>query len=194
MEKLSFFAVTALAMLASACGGAQGGAATVDPDPHSPRNLYPLLEGSAWSYDVDTGTAETMLAVTRVSAVVGDRVEVNSGTEPVVYELRAGGIFRPQTETWLLKAPIAVGASWPSKSGMTATVESISERVATSAGSFDRCVRVEERGGDRGQEITTIYCPRVGPAFVESRVALTTSEMPAKVSAKLRGFQIGLAP
>ena len=41
------------------------------PDPHA---MYPLQDGNAWSYDVDTGETSTTLAVTRVEARTGDEV------------------------------------------------------------------------------------------------------------------------
>lgn len=183
-----------LGALALGCGGAAATAGGAKADPHAPSSLYPLRAGAAWSYDVDTGPGGTMLAITRVLTVVDQRVEVTSGTDPVVYELAAEGILRAEDHTWLLKAPIRVGASWPARAGMTAEVTSISERVVTPAGSFEACVRVEERGGERGQEVLTTYCPGVGPVLVESRVALTVSAMPAVVTAMLRGYQVDAAP
>lgn len=179
-----------LAMFLAACGAASG-SGTKAADPLAPTTLYPLLANSAWSYDVDTGEALTTLAISRVTTVVGSRVEVSSGGEPQVYEVTDEGIFRPQTGTWLLKRPIQVGATWDSVGGMTAHVVAVDATASVPAGEYHHCVRVEERGGEKGQEIATLYCPHAGPVVVESKVVLPTSGGTAEVRAALRGFTIG---
>mgnify|MGYP003330828625 CR=1 FL=1 len=69
------------------------------------------------------------------------------GGEQHTYELRDEGIYRPETSTWLLRDPIAVGQEWPSTLGRTAHVTSVSEVVDVTAGHFTDCVEVVEDGG-----------------------------------------------
>lgn len=191
---LSILASVLLLTFAAACGGAPATGAAAKRDPLAPTTLYPLVAGAAWSYDVDTGQELPTLAITKVTNILGSRVEVSSGSEPVAYEVSEEGIFRPGSKTWLLKAPIAVGANWPSSSGMTATVTSITEVVDVPAGHFTACVRVEERGGDRGQVVTTVYCPEVGPVALDSQMNLTVAAENAHVAAKLRGYTLSANP
>jgi len=172
--------------LFSACGGAGGQVRAEEIDRLAPEVLYPLHEGNVWSYNVDTGTDMPTLAITRVVRRDGTRVEVSSGSDPVIYELRDGGIFKSGTGTWLLRAPIAQGEAWPSAQGMTATVVSIEEAVEVRAGQFEGCVVVEEAGDDR--HIRTTYCPEVGPVVVDSHVQLGTRE--AHVRAELLGSSL----
>lgn len=193
MTRTARIILAAVLPMLAACGGAPTTAGKKH-DPLAPSTLYPLVSGAAWSYDVDTGEELPTLAITKVTNVVGPRVEVSSGSEPVAYEVRDEGIWKPTSETWLLHAPIRVGASWPSSGGMTATVTSTTETVDVPAGHFTACVRVEERGGDRGQVVTTVYCPEVGPVALDSQMNLTTAEGGAHVSARLRGYVIGAVP
>ena len=108
MKNLALVPLFAL-LFSAACGGTQTTAAGPDPNLHSPDNLYPLGEGYVWSYQVDNGI-EQVLGVAQVTAVIGPRIEVSAlGGEPFVYEKREGGIYRPASSTWLLKAPIVEG-------------------------------------------------------------------------------------
>jgi hypothetical protein len=75
----------------------------------------------------------------------------------------------------LLRDPIAVGQEWPSTSGRTARIESITEAVDVTDGHYENCVAVMEEGGDAGLHVRTTYCMGVGPVIVESRQELTTS-------------------
>jgi len=179
-----------VALCTVACGGSGPGAAEPNEDPFDPLVLYPLALGNVWSYNIDTGTDMATLAITRVIAVVGRRIEVSSGGDPAVYDLRPEGIYQPGTETWLLRRPIRAGAEWPSTGGRTARVASVSAAVETPAGAFTGCVRIEESGGETGQTIRTVYCPNVGPVLVESVTQLELARTPVRVIGRLLGFQL----
>jgi len=126
-----------------------------------------------------------------VIAHIGSRIEVTSGGDPVVYELRDDGIFRPGSGTWLLKAPVREGAEWPSSGGMVARVTSTQATVETPNEAFSGCVRVEETGGEGDRYVQTVYCPGIGPVYLESRMTLTTSEVPVRVIARMLGYNLG---
>ena len=185
--------LAALLTLLVACGGAAPSAARPDPDARTPRRLYPLGEGNVWSYKIDTGTNLDSLVVMRVVRAENGHFEVSpgGGGSPSVYELRPEGLYRPGNGTWLLRAPLAVGESWPSTAGMTATVTSIDARAATGAGDYTGCVEITEEGGASGRTIRTVYCPDVGPVLIDTSMALTTSEVPVRVVARLQGFALG---
>ncbi len=180
-----------LLLLAAACGGTQTTEEGPREDLHAPDNLYPLGEGYVWSYQVDNGI-EQVLGVAQVTAVIGPRVEVSAlGGEPFVYERRLPeGIYRPASSTWLLKAPIVVGAEWPAPSGRTAHVASVSQHIEVPAGAFDDCVRIEEDGGEDQKTVKTIYCPGIGPVYVETSMALTMTEQPPRIIGRLMGCNL----
>lgn len=174
------------------CGGATAAQQAEEAPSLEPTSLYPLQEKSAWAYDVNTGAGENVLAVTRVMRVEGDRVHVRTGGDEVVrYELRPQGIYRAGSSGWLLKAPIEVGAQWKSGQGRTARVTSVNASAQTPAQPFDGCVEVHETGGEPAVEVTTVYCPGVGPVYVESVMSMDVSGRQARVTARLRGHQIG---
>ena len=188
--RIRLFALV-LALLVPACGGR--GATTPDTGPLTARRLYPMGEGFIWTYDIDTQTEITALGISRVMGIDGDVVRIAAdGGDERTYELREEGIYRPDTSTWLIHDPIALGAEWPSSGGRTARITSISTEVDGTAGHFTRCVEITEEGGDAGLHVRTVYCPDVGPALVESRQDLTLAMSGGvTVTGTLRGFQQG---
>lgn len=160
-------------------------------DTRSPRTLYPSAEGNVWSFDVDDGSGEPLLVVARVVRATGTRFEVSmGGGEAIAYEIRSDGIVRLDLDAYLLKEPVRVGAQWPSGNGRTARVVATDEAVSTPSGDLDGCVRIEERGGEPDRMVVTVYCPGVGPAFVDSRLKLDASRTEARVTATLRGWSL----
>ncbi|MGD8824304.1 MAG: hypothetical protein PVI24_04935 [Myxococcales bacterium] len=155
-----------------------------------PRDFYPLHEGNAWSYDVDTGEDSTTLAVTHVDAFDGRVAEVRTGKAVVRYEVGAKGIRIPSEQAWLLRAPLREGATWVSRGHRTAKVMSTRARAKTSAGDFDGCIEIVETGGELELQITTVYCPGVGPVSVQSTMRSKVSERTLTVSARLRGYEV----
>jgi hypothetical protein len=159
-----------------------------------PRVLYPLQEGNAWSYDVDSGERSTTLAITRVESFDGRRARVRTGEATIEYEMRPEGIYVLSENVWLVRAPLREGATWPARGGRTATVVSMSVRVETAAGPLERCVEVLEVGGDLDLEVRTVYCPGVGPAAIASTMRSRVSERTLTVSARLRGYEVEPTP
>jgi hypothetical protein len=170
------------------CGGAR--VEVTDPVTFSSVDYYPLREGNAWSYDVDTGEPSTTLAITRVEAVDGDVVQVKTAKAVVRYEARPEGIRVLPGDAWLIRAPLREGATWPARGGRTATLFSMHARIETPAGRFAQCMEVVELGGKLELEVRTIYCPGVGPVSITSTMRSKVSDRTLTVSARLRGFSV----
>lgn len=175
------------------CAGAQTGDTRPTGDVHAPSRLYPLGLGYVWSYKIDTGTGLDSLVVMRVVRAEGSHFEVSpgGGGSPNVYDRVPEGIFRPGSGTWLLHAPITLGAAWPSTSGMTATVTSVTAQVSTGAGDFRDCVEITEAGGEAGRMTRTVYCPDVGPVLIDTSLEMIVRETALHVIAKLQGLSFG---
>ena len=190
MRALSHLAIVSAALLSLvSCGGTTATRPT-ERGPLTARSLYPLGEGFAWSYDIDTGDADMHLTISRVVSVRGDIVEVSNGVDdlPIRYELRRNGIFSLNSDVWLLRDPIRVGAEWESARGATARVTSIDRHVVTPAETFDHCVLVVESGGEFPRRIETTYCPGVGPVEIDVRAVMTLGR--ARAHARLRGYTV----
>ena len=188
--KLKFVWVVSLGVVfCGACGSANGAKPT-STDQLAPNRLYPLKVGAVWSYNVDTGVGLNTLAISRVLSVRGQRVEVGSGGAPIAYEVSSEGIRRQDDRTWVLKAPIRSGARWQSPVG-EARVLSTEATIETPAGSFTHCVRVEEQSEDRSRRVETIYCPNVGPVYIDSHMELKVAATQTRVSARLLGYKFG---
>ena len=179
----------ALCLFLAACGAGAGGSTTPSSQALTPLRLYPLADGHIWSYDVDTGTGMSTLAIARVSRRADGRFDVNTGSEPNVYEVTPEGIKRA-SGTWLLRMPFEVNASWDLGGGRRAEITSVDASVETPAGNYAHCVEVAERGG-AGAQIRTIFCPDVGPVFVESSTEIAITHTTLRVTARLRGYSDG---
>lgn len=175
-------------VLFAGCGSANK-VNTARTDPLAPNTLYPLKVGAVWSYDVDTGVGLNTLAISRVLSVRGQRVEVGSGGAPIAYEVSSTGIRRPGEQTWVLKVPIKPGARWRSPVG-EAQVLSVDAKIETLAGTFAHCVHVVEHSEDRARRVETIYCPNVGPVYIDSHMKLKIAASQTRVTARLLGYKI----
>jgi hypothetical protein len=180
----------AVLVFVAAC--ASGPSAKPDEQPLTPQRLYPLALGSAWSYDVETGDGEPVLAITKVSEAGEGWAGVLGGESVRRYELRPDGLFQPELGGYLLRAPIALNARWDAGRGVTATVAAVGIAVETAAGKFGGCATVREEGAQSGAVVTTTYCPDVGPVEIHSRLVLDHGVV--EVIAKLRGYRIGAEP
>jgi hypothetical protein len=178
--------IAALTIASCASGPSASGRKPADL---SPRSLYPLHEGAAWSYDVDAGDGEaTVLATTRVLRVQGTSVEVQSGQAVLRYAFLPDGIQRVDGGTFLLRAPVALGSEWPAGLNTQARVTAVDQLLQTPAGNFESCVVVTEQGGDSGRKVTTSYCPGVGPVRVDSEMEVRGKLL--RVTATLRGYSL----
>jgi len=158
-------------------------------DRFAPDRLYPMAEGNVWTFDVDDGSGENVFHYLRVAVAEGARREVTVPSGDVeVYEVRPQGIFALAHDSWVLRAPIREGEEWPARSGRVAQVASTSRSLTTEAGEFEGCVLVEEGGGESGLEVSTTYCPDVGPVEIRTRLPLDLSPQPVVITAQLRAF------
>jgi hypothetical protein len=179
----------ALALTLASAGCASGPSAKPDDQPLTPQRLYPLALGSAWSYDVETGEGESVLAITKVTEAGEGFAGVVGGEGLRRYELRPDGVFQPELGGYLLRAPIALNAHWDAGRGVTATVAALGIAIETAAGRFTGCATVREEGAASGAVVNTTYCPDVGPVEVRSRLVLDHGVV--EVIARLRGYRIG---
>jgi hypothetical protein len=175
-------------LVLAACAGSASQVRSGPPD-QSPKSLYPLAAGYAWSYDVETEGEPPVLAVARVARFDSGVASVMTGPESEQrYSVSDVGITRVGQPGFLLKAPIELGAVWDSGSQTNARVASVSEQVSTSAGTFAACVVVEEQNHTSGQTVKTTYCPGVGPAVVVTQMEVRGHLL--TVTARLRGFSV----
>ncbi len=184
------FAVAICLVVLAACSRSQG--TTNADDRLSVDRLYPLRQGAVWSYDVDTGQGLPILAITRVTKAEEKHVEIAVGREPIVYERRVEGLFRPDRDAYVLLAPVRPGETWDAGSGATAEVRTVEKAVSTPAGEFQGCVEIVETGGTGGKTVRTVFCPDVGPVEVESSMPMPQSNEGevARVVARLRGYDL----
>jgi hypothetical protein len=182
---LSFVLAACGVFLLAACGGGAPSSAANAPVPIE--RLYPLRAGSIWTYDVDTGEGVPVLAITRVLSAAPERIEVSSGSDPLLYQQRPEGLYRTDLGIYVLRAPIQKGASWD-QSGARAEVTDVQKSLSTVAGEFHGCVEVLEQGGASQKHVRTVFCPDVGPVEIESTTTISLTGKTTRVLARLRGY------
>lgn len=190
-DLVQLYAAVALTLSAAGLVACAGSASEVrkGPPDQSPKSLYPLGAGFAWSYDVETEGSPPVLAVARVARFDAGVASVVTGPDAAQrYAVTDAGIQRVGQPGYLLKAPIAVGSMWESGAGTEARVASVSEQVTTSAGTFAACVVVQEQNRNSGQMVKTTYCPGVGPTVVVSQMEVRGQLL--TVTARLRGYAL----
>lgn len=129
--------------------------------------FFPLVDGTQWAYDAaEDDTGNKGIFVTRAHALDGARFSLVTGQRSRVVEVRAEGITRTETGSYLLRAPLAAGAEWPGEGGAVVRVGAVDRIVDVPAGKFIGCLdTVEEQraaGGEPVRRVTTTYCPDVG--------------------------------
>jgi hypothetical protein len=129
--------------------------------------FFPLVDGTQWAYDAaEDDTGNKGIFVTRSHALAGARFSLVTGQRARVVEVRAEGITRTETGSYLLRAPLTAGAEWPGEGGAVVRVGVVDRIVDVPAGKFIGCLdTVEEQrgaGGEPLRRVTTTYCPDVG--------------------------------
>ena len=129
--------------------------------------FFPLVDGTQWAYDAEEdGTGNKGIFVTRARALSSTRFSLVTGQRSRVVEVRAEGITRSETGTYLLRAPLTASAEWPGESGAVVRISAVDRIVDVPAGKFIGCLdTVEEERAANGKtvrRVTTTYCPDVG--------------------------------
>lgn len=90
------------------------------------------------------------------------RASLRSGSSVKRLEFVPDGV-RLVTGGYLLKAPLALGASWSGPAGRV-QVTALEQNVSVPAGTFVGCLETTETSGQRAaaRAIVTTYCPDVG--------------------------------
>ena len=179
-------AILLATLLVAACSGEARSRRARAGSPTS-KTLYPMKVGNAWSYDVESESPDApTLLVNRVSAIEGRRVIMETGGEPIVYELRGNGIYWPAKGGYLLRDPISEGAGWAMRSGSRARIASLSKTFRAAGQVFQRCVEVLLESPE--QRVRTLYSPDVGPVFIEAELHMEDFDYAFR--ATLRGYQV----
>jgi hypothetical protein len=175
------------------CGGGRG-AATPSAPAHAPVRLMPLADGNVWTYDAydQDGHGPTIAGI-QVTSETQDHFTVASlfaADSRETYEIRAEGIFLPDSNSWLLRDPIVVGQRWPTRNGRQAEVVDTNVRITTPRGEFENCVQVNEDGGEMEIHVETLYCTDIGVVATASSMTSNLTGMTVMQRAELREYVV----
>jgi hypothetical protein len=131
---------------------------------------FPLEEGRLYAYETNDNGDKGMLVATvhRTDALHGE-LRLSNGSKRFVF---GPDSVAYDTGAVILKAPLAVGATWPGEHGGTTRIATLDAAPKVIAGSYTSCVQTIEEGGRLpGAKFTTTYCPGVGMVLLEVEAA-----------------------
>lgn len=170
MERIGFSLLSCASCLFLACGDGTPPVTPTSsvkaPSGSSVEPFFPLEEGRIYAY-ATSENGETGMLVAKVHR-----------TDPSHGELRLSNatkrfVFSPEgvaydTGAFILKGPLAVGATWPGEHGGTTRVATMDASPKVVAGTYSSCVQtIEEGGRPPGAKYAVTYCPGVGMVLLE---------------------------
>lgn len=177
-----------VACVVAACSAGTG--ATRPPrGPLTARDWFPLRQGAAWSYDVNTGIGDgPVLTVLSVVRSEGTTFLVRSGARTERYELRGDGVVREGE--YIVHDPVRAGTHWDGREGSTYVIRAVDQRRTVGDRTYDRVIEVVKQSPATRIETTTWYALDVGVIEIG---ATTTSSLGGTSSLRstLRGFTLG---
>jgi hypothetical protein len=178
----------ALLALVATAGCASTPPATVQTAPKATAasDYFPLDPGWKWAYDLER-EGQHMLAVYAVLERVPGGAVVQAGDERISYAVNQEGIalIDASGRDFVLKNPIARGASWPVFAG-TATITAVDKKVSGPSGDYANCVVVETLRKEPNRLSRTTFAPGIGPVSIEVQVE-TQGRFVTTLRADLRG-------
>lgn len=175
-------AAAALALACAGCSGAPskpGDSSKFFADPSGAAGVtsntaveryFPLVDGTVFSYATETADGAQGLLIARVHRTDATHGELLFPTGAKRFEYTPQGVRLLPAGSFVLAAPISVGATFRGQNGGRARIEDIAVVIDVRAGSYRNCLRVvEERGGDRPARYATTYCPDVGIVSLEAQ-------------------------
>lgn len=136
----------------------------------SVETYFPLEDGRIYAY-ATTENGETGMLVAKVHRTDATHGELGLSNATKRFVLSPDSIAY-DTGAVILKAPLAVGASWPGEHGGTTRVATMDASPKVVAGTYSSCVQtIEEGGRPPGSRYVTTYCPGVGMVLLEVQVA-----------------------
>jgi hypothetical protein len=133
--------------------------------------FFPLVDGMIYHYVTESELGMQGLLIARVARTDEKLGELRFPAGVKRFRFVPDGVLLEANfgPVYLLKDPLAVGASWRGEHGGVTRVLTTSAAVDVPAGHFDGCVQtLEERSGDRPVRYATTYCPAVGVVMLEA--------------------------
>jgi hypothetical protein len=164
---------------ATATFGAIAGCASTPPrgTPPPPKStvdnpvskFFPAVDGTVHAYETkDVLTGATGVLMMRTQVTGARTIEVKSSK---VQRLRYDdkGLLREPQGYYLLRAPLAVGQTWPAGPNVSVAIVKIDAEITVPAGTYRGCVEtVDRRVGAVSGTVKSVYCPDVGLVLLES--------------------------
>ncbi len=179
--------LAALGWLASACASSAPAHETPAPAPQAPPSLaelLPLTDDTVLSYETTSDTGETGLLVFNVRRPRPDLAELDVAGRVQRLDVQSTGVSL-RTGGYLLRAPIAAGATFQGSFGVV-TITELGRRVTLPAGTFERCVVTVEESQRPFKRAQSTYCPGVG--LVELIIEGETGEDIGRVESRLKSY------
>ena len=133
--------------------------------------FFPLVDGMIYHYLTENEMGQPGLLIARAGRTgnSGGQLVFPTGSRRFEYAPDGITVSVEGTPAYVLKQPLAVGATWRGEHGGTTRVLSTTATVDVPQGHYDGCVQtLEERGGDRPVKYATTFCPGIGVVLLEA--------------------------
>ena len=166
-------------LFALACGGSAAPPSTASGAPGAAgptlpvHRFLPLEDDFVYAYDTSSDrSAERGVLMMHVTRPHAGMVSLQIGQKTHRLELAPQGV-RYLAGGWILRAPLALGATWRGEAG-TVRISAVDKAVDVPAGKFVGCVEtVEETDtGVSRRKVTTTFCPDVGIAALDAEASI----------------------
>lgn len=154
---------------------------------------FPLVDGMLYHYVTENEMGEAGLLIARAGRTSerGGQLHFPTGSKRFEYVPDGITVLVDGNPTYVLKQPLAVGATWRGEHGGTTRVLSITASVEVPQGHFEGCVQtLEERLGDRPVRYATTFCPGVGVVMLEAASGASLER--ASLKSYAAPFDVGL--
>lgn len=154
---------------------------------------FPLVEGHRYSYEFETDDGRRgLLSIRhRRASTLDGSWELPNGTNAFSYADDGVLTLGEGVASYILRAPIELGAEWPGGKSSKIEVTKVDLSVTTPGGAFRGCIETSEtRGGDVPLSVTSVYCPDVGMVMR----ALTSGGRSERLVLKGYGAPLNLGP
>lgn len=134
-------------------------------------DYFPLDAGWKWAYELERD-GQHLLAVYTVLERMPDGAIVQAGDQRISYAVTPQGIAMKEagsTGDFVLKNPVALGATWNVLSG-SAKIVAVDKAVSGPGGDYKNCVVVEVMRHEPNRISRTTFAPGVGPVEIEVQV------------------------
>lgn len=159
-----------------------------------PIRYFPLQVGYIWNY-LYTSYQDNSTAVIKIEVLARENDEYRISSNGIIfyYIKDREGIMKKSARYYILKMPLAKGASWLFESGGFSgrvTITDVLPQMKVRENTYKNCLVVEETISNQDTLLRTYYAEGVGPVLIEEYSMISGGSQPISKT-ELLGYSFG---